>query len=258
MPDELKIDAAVTAADEPSLAVARSLAEEIGLPLIGLPAPQVRLLLVAGASGLVLEAREDPGAPLSLDFTAGEMRHRRLYGANRSSLLAKAVGAKRVHDAPSVIDATAGLGRDAFVLALLGCRVRMLERSPVLWALLRDAVSRASRDAEVCEVVARMTLLRGDARDQLPALAGPGDVVYVDPMFPGERRSALVKREMRLCRAAAGDDLDADELLAAALRSPARRIVVKRMRSAPPLLGMKPALRMDGKTNRFDIYLRAS
>jgi hypothetical protein len=55
------------------------------------------------------------------------MAHRRKFGGGRGEAVAKAVGIKGDY-LPDVVDATAGLGRDAFVLASVGCRVRMLER----------------------------------------------------------------------------------------------------------------------------------
>ena len=56
-----------------------------------------------------------------------------------AKLLPKAVGIKG-SELPSVIDATAGLGRDAFVLASIGCQVRLVERHPVVYLLLQDGL----------------------------------------------------------------------------------------------------------------------
>ena len=67
-----------------------------------------------------------------VDFVAGAMAHRRKFGGGRGEAIAKAVGIKGA-ELPSVIDATAGLGRDAFVLASIGCQVRLVERHPVVY-----------------------------------------------------------------------------------------------------------------------------
>jgi 16S rRNA (guanine1516-N2)-methyltransferase len=48
-----------------------------------------------------------------------------------------------------VIDGTAGLGKDAFVLAGLGCKVTLVERHPVVVALLADGLARAWQDPEI-------------------------------------------------------------------------------------------------------------
>lgn len=100
---------------------------------------------------------------------------------------------------PTVIDATAGLGRDAFVTASLGARVVMLERSPVVGALLRDALRRAHADPVVSAIAARMQLVVTDAVTFLETLTTrPGkfhpDVVYLDPMYPHTNKTALQKR----------------------------------------------------------------
>jgi 16S rRNA (guanine1516-N2)-methyltransferase len=166
--------------------------------------------------------------------------------------MAKAAGLK-AGCTPSVIDATAGLGRDAFVFATLGCRVTLVERSPVACALLEDGLRRAMTDAEVAPIAARMTLVCGDAAALLPEMEA--DVVYLDPMYPHRDSSALVKKEMRLFQALLGADLDSDGLLPAALHAARLRVVVKRPDYAEPLAGRKPTLSFPTKNHRFDVYV---
>src|SRR5690606_23122611 len=106
-----------------------------------------------------------PG-PVFADFVEGALAYRRLHGGGRGQPVARAVGLKPgIY--PKVLDATAGLGRDAFVLAALGCEVVMLERSPIIAALLDDALARAALESEVAPIVARMTLIQADARQWL-------------------------------------------------------------------------------------------
>lgn len=52
-----------------------------------------------------------------------------------------------------------------------------------------------------------------------------------------------------------GSDLDADALLPAALNVAKRRVVVKRPRIAPRLDGPNPSYVLEGKSNRYDIYV---
>lgn len=172
---------------------------------------------------------------------------------------------------PTVLDATAGLGRDAFVLAQLGCPLRLVERQPLIAALLEDGLRRAAENAELAAIIARMPLIVGDAialmRDWRhghsdnrsdSALSNIPQVIYLDPMFPPRRKSALVKKEMRLLRPLAGDDDDAPALLAAALDLASHRVVVKRPRQAPPLDGQPPGYTLHGQSSRFDIYPKKS
>lgn len=172
-------------------------------------------------------------------------------------MLAKAVGFKG--KPLSVVDATAGLGRDAFLLACMGCTVTAIERSPVVAALLQDGLGRAAADPALARIIEqRLHLVPGDARRllaRLPAEERP-EVVYLDPMFPSGRKSAAVKKEMRLCRLVAGDDPDADELFEVARTVARTRVVVKRPLRAPHL-GGKPAIVYKGTTIRYDVYLTA-
>lgn len=190
--------------------------------------------------------------PLTIDFTAGAVAHRLRFGGGRGQDLPKAVGLKG-GKLPDVVDATAGLGRDSFLLASLGCRVTLIERSVRMYGLLAEALERA-RDSDVAEIVARMTLLHGDARDLLPGL--DPEVVLVDPMHPPRGSSALVKLELRQVRAIVGVDADAPELMAAALASARNRVVLKWPRKAAPMPGLpRPSHQIIGKTTRYDVFM---
>jgi len=211
--------------------------------------------LQVGADGLQLQllGEQAPG-PVRVDFLEGAAAHRRQFGGGSGQMIAKAVGIQP-GVRPSVLDATAGLGRDAFVLATLGCSVKLIERQPIIAALLADGLRRAAVDAEVGAIVARMELLEGNAIERMAGWQRePPQVVYLDPMFPHRDKSALVKKEMRLFRPFVGDDLDAPALLAAALALASHRVVVKRPRKAPIIDGPKPGYSLEGKSSRYDIY----
>ena len=154
-----------------------------------------------------------------------------------------------------MVDATAGLGRDAFLLASLGAQVTLLERSAEVHALLQDGLARAKASGpKFAEIVARMTLIRGDAQDVLPTLSP--DVVLVDPMHPPRKNTALVKKEMRLLRELVGEDPDALELMHAALASATRRVVLKWPLRADPLPGLRPAShQILGQSTRYDVFM---
>ena len=89
-------------------------------------------------------------------------QHRRRSGHNE--LLGRAVGVK-AGESPRVVDATAGLGRDAYVLGDLGCEVTLVERSPVLALLLAHALERAriSSVESVRAAAASMCLRQADS-----------------------------------------------------------------------------------------------
>lgn len=169
--------------------------------------------------------------------------------------IAKAVGIKKGY-LPNVLDATAGLGRDAFVLAAIGCKVHMLERHPVMRMLLQDGLDRAYMDAEIGEwMQQRMQLLPQPDLTALNSSNMDIDVIYLDPMFPHKKKSALVKKEMRIVQQLVGADLDADQFLSHAKILAKKRVIVKRPDYAPFLNQQKPNLEYRTKSHRFDIYL---
>jgi 16S rRNA (guanine1516-N2)-methyltransferase len=202
---------------------------------------------------LELVAHHHPGyGAICADWTTPEVR-RRVAGGKRQ-LLGKAVGLTKLAD-PHVLDATAGLGRDAFVLASLGARVTLAERNPTIAALLADARLRALADPAAVAAASRTEIVAADARNLLGSSGGRFDVVYLDPMYPDRGKSALAKKELQLLRELAGPDADADGLLEPALVNARRRVVVKRPLPAPPLAGRAPALEFRGTQARFDVYL---
>ena len=236
-------------------AAARDWAYRLGLPFGG----TADYALQFGLDGLqlVLLGPEAPG-PVRVDFVAGAVAHRRQFGGGSGQMIAKAVGVQP-GIRPAVLDATAGLGRDAFVLASLGCDVTLIERHPLIAALLEDGLLRARGDVAVAPIVARMRLLTGNAIELMRAWGGEApQVIYLDPMFPHRDKSALVKKEMRLFRPLVGDDDDASALLEAALALASHRVVVKRPRKAPVIGGVVPGYALEGNSSRFDIYPKRS
>ncbi|MGK3142556.1 16S rRNA (guanine(1516)-N(2))-methyltransferase RsmJ [Pantoea sp. C2G6] len=213
------------------------------------------LALVQTPTHLELRKRDEPKlGGIFVDFVSGAMAHRRRFGGGRGEAVAKAVGVKGGY-LPDVVDATAGLGRDAFVLAALGCRVRMLERHPVVAALLEDGLQRGYQDAEIGGWLReRLTLIHAPSAQALGEITPPPDVVYLDPMYPHRQKSALVKKEMRVFQSLVGADDDADALLEPARRLAKKRIVVKRPDYAPPLAGVVTQSAVVTKSHRFDIY----
>lgn len=168
--------------------------------------------------------------------------------------LLKAVGIKKGNPArPAVIDCTAGLGEDAWLLASHGCSVTALERQPVIAALLQDALDRAAQTRQ--DIAERITLHHTHAVAGLNNLTA--DALVLDPMFPTGRK-AKERKPMRVLRLLAGNDDDAPLLLAAALSTGVHRVCVKRPLHAPSIASdtrPKPDIIYKGKAMRFDVYL---
>ncbi|HAU18450.1 MULTISPECIES: class I SAM-dependent methyltransferase [Marinobacter] len=239
---------------------ADALADSLGVPNLGVVRPRdirdfpVLLFLDEQGLGLQMTGKGAPG-PVRAEFVTGKMGYRREHGGGAGQLVAKAVGLQKTRAALHIVDATAGLGQDAFVLASLGCTVTLFERNPVIHALLADGLARAALNVDCAAIVERMRLLEGSS---IEWLARPGteaaDVVYLDPMFPHRDKSALVKKEMQVFRTIVGDDEDSAQLLAAALERARYRVVVKRPRKASAIEGAEPTTRIEGKSSRYDVY----
>ncbi|MEM1190355.1 MAG: class I SAM-dependent methyltransferase [Pseudomonadota bacterium] len=218
--------------------------------------------LFADDSGFTLRLL-DAGrfGPVRVSFDDPALRHRRRGGQNE--LIGRAIG-WRADRSPAVLDATAGFGRDAFTLADLGCQVLLCERQPVMAALLENALADARRSGGwAAEVVSRMQLYEGDARELPPPRLGGIDVIYLDPMFKAPRRG-LPSKDMQLLQilteASPGIPLtesDDAATLAWALDQPVSRVVAKRPRKASPLPGDAPGYAIRGSSVRFDVYPRA-
>ncbi|MEE9327524.1 MAG: class I SAM-dependent methyltransferase [Cocleimonas sp.] len=197
---------------------------------------------------------------IHIEFLQGKTRHRRLQGGGKGQDIAKAIGMHKINN-PTVLDLTTGLGGDAFVLASLGCDVTMLERNPIVHALLNDALQRASlsADHEMQDILSRMNLKNEEAIKYISTLEGLPDVIYLDPMFPTRTKSAQVKKEMQFLHDIVGKDDDSENLLLLALEKATKRIVVKRPRLAEKLTEeLEPAFVISGKSTRYDVYLPLS
>jgi len=190
-----------------------------------------------------------------INFVSGKTAYRRKYGHAGGEAICRAVGIKKGHR-PKIIDATAGLGRDAFVLATMGCHVHMIERSVVIAKLLADALCRARDDEKIGAIIQdKLSLRYGDSRQALLEVPFEPEVIYLDPMFPQKEKSALVKKDMRMLHEVVGQDADADELMHVALMRASHRVVVKRPAYAGFLGKMTPQTSIKTKKHRFDIYL---
>lgn len=159
---------------------------------------------------------------------------------------------------PLVIDATAGLGRDGFLLAAAGFQVHMIERNPLVAALLLDGLERISADPEAAAICQRIHLTVGDAFDSLASLPAQPEVIYLDPMFPERMKSAKVKQELQLLQLITDQPEDGEGLLRMALSCKPKKIVVKRPRKGSFLMDLPPGYSLKGKAVRIDVYLPAT
>lgn len=248
------------------LVQAKELSSVLGYPLvtdIGSPDDYQNdpaYVLLVGEDGLSLfPSNRRLHGPIRVDFMFGSNNHRRRFGGGNGQAIAKAVGVSG-RFLPRVLDLTAGLGGDGFVLASLGCRVSLVERHPLICSLLRDGINRAREEGEsdpsIRDLMNRLDLIECDSLEILSDITidQRPDVIYLDPMFPHRKKSAKVKKEMQAFQHIVGSDIDSDGLLERALEIARYRVVIKRPSVAKFLGDKKPTYSLEGKSTRFDIF----
>lgn len=197
---------------------------------------------------------------IHIDFISGDLAHRQQFGGGRGQSIAKAIGLKQGTPPPTVLDATAGLAKDAYVLACLGCKLTLVERSPIIVELIHDAIHRASEDDHFKTILETgFKVINQSSIEYLNTLAnkdtGIPDVIYLDPMYPDKKKSASVKKNMQILQKLLGKDEDTQELLNAALKVAKKRVVVKRPKGAEGLTELKPTYTVESKKTRYDVYI---
>ena len=239
---------------------AKALARALKLPFEHAPEEKHSLHLVYTDNRLELQynplLRPSKMGPVSVDFLHRGYVHPRLRSLSRKDPLARAVGIQS-GKRPIVVDATAGLGTDGITLAWLGCKVTLIERSPIIHALLHDGLDRAGHHPTLQPIITEnIRLLQGDSTEILQHLEIPPHTVYLDPMYPHLKKERRRKKEMRIVRETVGDDGNNAALLRTALQTTAHRVVVKRPKSAEPLCtNPRPSHHITMKSGRFDVYL---
>jgi len=158
---------AILATDPTQQPLAEALAKQLQIPLLHQPAEiqhtDYVLLITPNYIGLQPKGSKHP---IYIDFVSGKMRYRSKQAGLHRELIGKAMGL-RPCDNPIIIDATAGWGRDSFILATLGFRVTMLEQSLILHTLLQDALNRARQDIGTAPIIERLSLIYGDTVEWL-------------------------------------------------------------------------------------------
>jgi 16S rRNA (guanine1516-N2)-methyltransferase len=233
---------------------AEKLAGDLDFEFVEEPTSGFDYFLAVTGDGIELRSNKKASAPVFVDFTAGTLDFRRRYGQKGGEAIMKAVGG----GGQKIFDATAGLGSDTFVLAGHDCEVTAVEREPVIAVLVKDALRRGLADRRIENVCSRIDFRLGDAAAILKSVRpGAYDVIYLDPMFPEKKKSALPKKELRILQEFAGGPENEDDSLELFVlaRQRAPRVVVKRPARAAPLApGVSHAIKQSSV--RFDVYLR--
>ena len=186
---------------------------------------------------------------LEIDFDENHLDYQRKGHRGKNELISKALGVAK--GSKNILDLSVGMGIDSVFLTQLGFSVTGVERSPLLYLLLKEAFAKTQKPE-----LKNYQLYFSDAlnflKDNKNKIAV--DAIYFDPMYPHKKKSALPKQEMVVFRDLVGHDDDAAEVLKEALTWSVQRVVVKRPLYAPELMpGVRHAY--EGKVVRYDTYV---
>ena len=227
--------------------MAESFSRKTGAPIVDKPGEY--LTIHFDSKGVSLSGF---GLTYQGDF-AGTMMHRVTNGRLQHEMLVKAASSEK--EGRKAIDATAGMGEDAFLLAAQGYEVTLYEQNPVVAALLKDAIRRAKKNQILKDIAGRMKVVEADSVESMSKLLDPVDVIYLDPMFPARQKSSLINKKLQLIQKLEPPCSEETDLFDAALKVGPSRIIVKRPLKSEYLAGREPSYTLKGKAIRYDCYV---
>ena len=226
--------------------MAESFARKTGAPIVDKPGEYLTIHFDSkgvSLSGFGLTYQGDFVETIMHRVTNGRLQHEMLVRAAKS-------------DKPGrkAIDATAGMGEDAFLLAAQGYEVTLFEQNPVIAVLLKDALRRAKKHPVLKDIASRMNLVQDNSVEGMSKLLDPVDVIYLDPMFPARQKSSLINKKLQLIQKLEPPCSEETDLFDAAISASPSKIIVKRPLKSEFLAGRKPSYTLNGKAIRYDCY----
>ena len=225
--------------------MAEAFARRIGAEISEKPGPKLTILFHAKGVSLT-------GYGLSYQGDFENMLHRVTNGRLQHEMLVRA--AKSDKPGRKAIDATAGMGEDAFLLAAQGYEVTLFEQNPVIAVLLKDALRRAKKHPVLKDIASRMNLVQDNSVEGMSKLLDPVDVIYLDPMFPARQKYSLINKKLQLIQKLEPPCSEETDLFDAAISASPSKIIVKRPLKSEFLAGRKPSYTLNGKAIRYDCY----
>jgi 16S rRNA (guanine1516-N2)-methyltransferase len=204
-------------------------------------------------AGVLQLRKKDSSEKIYVDFLDGKFQFR-LKTLSKNQPLFKAVGLQKDI---KILDATAGLGKDALSFAYLGAYVVAIEENQLIFALLENGLQRAFEDAKFKNKFQdKIQIHQGSSLDFMKNLseAEKPDVIYLDPMYPEAEKSAKPKKEMVFLRELLKPTENLEQLVELALQKTKGRVVLKRPLDSDFIL-KKPQHSFQSKMVRFDMYL---
>ncbi|USS94121.1 class I SAM-dependent methyltransferase [Buchnera aphidicola] len=190
----------------------------------------------------------------TINFLSGKNNFRRKYN-RKKELIIKAVKIKNSKKT-IILDATAGLGKDSFILASSGYKIFMIEKNKIIYQLLKNGLKRLYKNMEInMWIKKKMILFHDDSLNFFKHTKIIPDVIYLDPMFLNKKKT-LPKKDMSILKILVSKQKITKNLLKKSIKFTKKKVVVKRPIKAPYLENIKPTYIIYGTKYRFDIYLK--
>jgi len=222
-----------------------SLAERLKIPIVDTPTESAAMLEnIHGVWQIRLKTAQG-WMRYRPDFSIAPTKQ---HQSRANHPLLRAVQAPKQAPPIQVLDATAGWGRDACLMAQHQCQVLMVEQNPVVHFLLQQALNTVSTECPLQP----QNLILGNALETINAQQRLFDVIYLDPMFGWENKSARPAKDMQVLHRITHNT--SMQSLAQAALGVCRRLVVKRDAKAQALLEGAHHNITEGVV-RYDVYL---
>lgn len=176
----------------------------------------------------------------SLDFLSKQK-------LSRKQPLIKAVGFKG--KPIRILDITAGWAQDAFLLFKTGCHVTAVEANPFVFHFVQESLLQQGISSK------NLKFSLDNSLNYLKTIkeTNKPDVIYMDPMFGGKKKS-LSQKPLVILKQIVGETKDKEQLFEQALKKAKHRVLVKRHRLDPPLKE-KPLCIFKGRSVCYDIFM---
>ena len=186
---------------------------------------------------------------LENSFREGKFRAR-ISQYQGESLLKKAIGWQSTSQ-KHILDTTGGLGHDAFILALLGQKITVLEKNTGLCILIEEALNNLPKLSYFNNARNNISIINKDSRAFLRS-AEHFDVIYIDPMFNSDKKLKRSKQMEFLANYLAEFDDPSIDFY----QTKFKRIVIKKEFRSSSGIKDDPAISFKGASIKYDVYLK--
>lgn len=195
----------------------------------------------------------DSKKEISLDFVESYTRFYKSKGFAKQNPLVKAVGGHS-DEKRCLWDMTAGLCNDSLIFLGLGFEVFAFEREKSVYALSLDALLRTQENELLKNIFTHLNIENSDSSGILQENREAPDVIYLDPMYPEKKKSALPSKEMQILQLIASETKMLEEFLLGCIKKARQRVVIKRPLWAKVICQDRLTHSYEGKAVRFDMY----